>query len=187
MKRVTLQAEKRTEFGHSHAQQALRNGKVPGVLYGPSVHEFLYVKRHDLEKIVYTTETFLVQLNLEGKVYDTIIREVQYHPVHDYIRHVDFYAVPKDRKVTVELPLVLTGNSIGVQKGGRLGQLIRKIRVRGFIEELPSHVEVDISHLDLGQAMLIRDLPDFPFDIRMEPSIAIARIEIPRALRVEQQ
>jgi len=186
MKRVELKAEKRNEFGRSHVRRAIREGKVPGVLYGPSLHEFLYVKRHDLEKIVYTSETFLVQLHLDGRVYDTVIREVQYHPVHDYIRHVDFYAVPADRKVTVELPLVVKGNAIGAQKGGRLIQLVRKVRVRGLLSDLPSHIEVNVSNLDLGQTLYIRDLPEAPFDIRMEPSTALVRIEIPRSLRVGQ-
>ena len=187
MQEVHIQAQERKEQGRSAAQRARRQGFVPGVLYGKKVHKLLYVRRHDLNKIVYTLETYLVNVELNGETFQCVIREVQYHPVHDYIIHVDFYCVPKGEPVTVELPVKLVGVAPGVLAGGRLVQQIRKMRVKGLIKDLPSTVEVDVSNLQLGKALLVRDLPPYPFRVRMAPTVAIARIEIPRALRVQRE
>ena len=189
MKQVELNATIREDVGNAKVRKSRAQGLVPGVVYGPKVHKFIYVKRIDLEKVVYTPETYLVNLNVDGETYQTVIREVQYHPVHDYIMHVDFYAVPTDVPVTVELPIKLVGLAEGVKRGGKLVPLIRRMKVKGLIKDLPSAVEIDVTHLGLGKSILVRDLPKdkYPFVIRMSDTVAIAKIEIPRALRVKQQ
>ena len=188
MKKITLNATTRTEKGGRTAKRAHREGKVPAIMYGPQVHKYLYLKRLDIERIVFSPETYLIALSVEGeeKTYSTIIREIQYHPIHDYVIHVDFYAVPMDVPVTVELPVKLVGLAEGVKKGGKLVPLVRRIRVKGLINDLPSAVEVDVTPLKLGKSILVRDLPPQNFRIRMAPTVALARIEIPRALRVQQ-
>ncbi len=185
MKDITLKATVRTEKGASAANKARREGRIPAVVYGPNVHKLLYLDRLETEKVVYSPETYLVKLDLDGEIIDTVIREVQYHPVHDFIIHVDFYAVPSDVPVTVNLPIKLTGLAEGVKVGGKLVQLVRTVRVKGLIKDLPSAVEVDVTSLKLGKSFLVKDLPaDLPFRVRMSPTVALAKVEIPRALRV---
>ncbi len=185
MKNITLHTTLRTEKGASALNRARREGKIPAVVYGKDVHKLLYLNRLETEKVVFSPETYLVQLDVEGEKINTIIREVQYHPVHDYITHVDFYAVPSDVPVTVNLPIKLVGLAEGVKVGGKLVQLVRTVKVKGLIKDLPSAVEVDVTSLKLGKSFLVKDLAaDLPFRVRMSPTVALAKVEIPRALRV---
>ena len=189
MKQIDINVTIREDIGNSKLRQARKEGLVPAVIYGPNVHKAIYLKRLDIEKVVYSPETYLVNVKVEEETYPSIIREVQYHPVHDYITHVDFYAVPMDVPVTVELPIKLVGLAEGVKVGGKLVQLVRRIKVKGLIKDLPSAVEVDVTHLKLGKSILVRDLPqeNLPYKIRVADTVALAKIEIPRALRVGQR
>lgn len=161
MKTIALTGEIRTELG-SKTSRALRNeGKVPCVLYGGSelVHFFIYSP--DFKNLVYTPNTYKVQLTIEGKKYMAILQDMQFHPVNEAILHADFLLVDDVKKVTVTIPVKVTGNSPGVRSGGKLIQKVQRLRVKGLIKDIPDFVSVNIDSLDLGQSIKIKNL-DLP-------------------------
>jgi large subunit ribosomal protein L25 len=95
---------------------------------------------------------------MEGKKYKAIMKEIQFHPVSDKLNHIDFIEVTSDKPIVVELPVEITGSSVGIRAGGKLRQRKRYIKVKGLIEHLPDSLVIDISDLDIGQSVLAGEL-----------------------------
>lgn len=144
------------------ANRALRaENRVPGVLYGPEVKENLHfsVDELDLERILRTQQTKLVELTLDGTTYKTLVKRVEFHPVTDRPIHVDFYVLSKNHKVTLRIPISVVGNSRGVvENGGRMFQPMKVVRVRVLPEFIPSEFVVDITNLKIGGGIHVGDL-----------------------------
>lgn len=158
MKSLAISVKKRENVGKS-SSKALRNqGKVPCVLYGGEKQVCFYAHENDLRKLVYTSDVFLVELDIDGKSTKCVMQDIQFHPVTDKIIHIDFLEVFDDKEVTVEIPVVLNGISIGVRNGGNLLFRRNKIITRAIPAKLPDAIEVDISELRIGQFVYIKDL-----------------------------
>ena len=100
------------------------------------------------------------------------MKDIQFHPVSDKIIHVDFAQVFADKKVTVSLPIMLTGNSVGLLEGGKLRQRRRYLKVSGLIKDIPDHLDIDMTDLDIGDFLKIGDLEYDNLDI-LDPSRAM--------------
>lgn len=187
MKSIEVQGELRSNVGKVSAKAARKNGKVPAVVYtteGP-VHFELPIL--SAQKLVRTQDVYLVQLQLGDKQYPCVIREVQYHSVYDYILHMDFLAVNDQKAIVIELPLKIVGTAKGVLAGGVLVQKMRKLKVRGIPTQLPEFVSADVSDLELGKSLKIKDIKSEGFDIMNNKDIPVASVTIPRSLRVQQK
>ena len=136
-----------------------------------------------LRDLVYTSKAYFVDLNIEGKIYRSILQEIQFHPVSEMILHVDFLQISDQKKIKMTIPISFVGNSIGVAKGGILAKKQRNLRVFAYPKDMPSFVEVDITPLDLGQIIRINQIKTDNYTILALPNAPIASIEIPRALR----
>ena len=158
MKTAQLSGSLRTNVGKKDAA-ALRNAElVPCVLYGTGEQTHFSVKKNDIEKIVFSPEVYQVQLEIEGKKANAIIRELQQHPVKDTVQHVDFLEVTDAKPIRVGLPIRLEGKSPGVMAGGRLMQVFRKLNVLGLAKDLPDAITLDISKLKIGKSFRIKDI-----------------------------
>lgn len=180
MKTVALTGELRTELG-SKSSNGLRNeGKVPCVLYGEGnlIHFFVYSP--DFKALVYTPNTYKVQLTIEGKKYMAILQEMQFHPVNEAILHADFLAVTETKPVTVTIPVVVEGNSPGVRAGGKLIQKIQRIKIKGLISHIPDSIQVNIDQLDLGQSTKVKDIQIPNIEILDNKDNAIVSIKMTR-------
>ncbi|MEM6265141.1 MAG: 50S ribosomal protein L25 [Bacteroidota bacterium] len=182
MKTISIKAYDRPELGKASTRELRKEDKVPAVLYDNGKASHITINYLDARSILYTADTYIVNLDLEGGAADTIIREAQYHPVTDKIEHIDFLKVG-DKEVELTLPITLTGTPKGVIKGGRLMTKLRKIKVKGIPAELPELIQVDVSHLELGTSIKVSDLSIEGLKITSGGSAAIASVEIPRALR----
>jgi large subunit ribosomal protein L25 len=127
-------------------------------MYGSKNVVHFSAEEKAFKDLVYTHHTYLVKLDIEGKNYQAILKEIQFHPVSDKILHVDFVEVSADRQVVVDLPVEITGSSEGIKAGGKLRQRKRHIKVKGFIADLPDTLVVDISPLNIGQSIMAGDL-----------------------------
>jgi len=186
MKSIEVQGELRSNVGKVSAKAARKNGKVPAVVYttnGPLHFELPILTA---QKLVRTQDVYLVQLQLGDKQYPCVIREVQYHSVYDYILHMDFLSVNDEKAIVIELPLKLVGTAKGVLAGGVLVQKMRKLKVRGIPKHLPEYVSADVSNLELGKSLKIKDIKLDGFHIMNSKEIPIASVTIPRSLRVQQ-
>ncbi|OPY91424.1 MAG: 50S ribosomal protein L25 [Syntrophus sp. PtaU1.Bin208] len=159
-----LKATLREKSGKESAKRMRRKGLIPAVLYGPGTETLsLSVDASDLKTIKKGHEDHMfIKLLIDeaGKqvAKTSLIKEIQTEPLTGNVFHADFYAVRSDHKVTLEVPIHFTGQPVGIEKGGELQHLRREIKVSCFPSVLPEFISLDISGLDVGDAILIRDV-----------------------------
>lgn len=179
MKTAQLSGSLRANVGKKDAA-ALRNaGLVPCVLYGTGEQVSFSVKAIDIEKIVFSPDVYLIELDIDGKKVNAIIRELQQHPVKDTIQHVDFLQVTEDKPVRLGLPVRLVGSSRGVMAGGKLLQVFRKLNVVGLAKDFPEVIEVNISPLRMGQSVRVKQI-EIPGVTILDPANAVV-VSVKRA------
>lgn len=158
MKTLAISVKERMNVGKS-STRALRNqGNVPCVLYGGEKQVTFYAHENDFRKLVYTAETFVVELDIDGSKIRAIMQDIQFHPVSEKILHIDFLEVFDDKPVTVSLPVVLEGVPIGVKNGGNLMFRRPKIITKGLVSNLPDAITIDVEHLKIGMFIYIKDI-----------------------------
>lgn len=161
---LELTAQKRDQCGKGAARKVRRENSVPAVLYGPKTEPIsLTVSALQLEKLLRDThgESKLLNLNIGdggGAPLQVLIREVQVHPYRRRFLHIDFYEVPLDQPIDVEVPVELVGESIGVGKGGELNLIQRTLLVRCLPNQIPESIRIDVSKLDLSQILHVEEL-----------------------------
>ena len=184
MKTIELTATAREALGTTAAKQLRAQALLPGVLYGAGQHLHFYVPTVQLKPLVYTGQAHFVALKLAGKTYSCILKEVQMHPVSEMLLHVDLLEISDEKPITMQVPLRLVGTAPGVMAGGMLAQKVRKVLVRAAKKEMPDHVKLDVSKLELGQSARVRDITaEKGVTILDLGGIPAATVQIPRALR----
>ncbi|MES2798633.1 MAG: 50S ribosomal protein L25 [Bacteroidota bacterium] len=158
MKTAQLSGSARANVGKKEAAAARNAGLVPCVLYGTGEQTHFTVKRVELDKIIFSPEVYLVELEIDGKKSTAIVQDLQQHPTKDTIQHVDFLQTSDSKEIKIGLPVRLTGASRGVLAGGRLQQVFRNLKVVGLTKQLPDAITLDIAKLRIGQAIRVRDI-----------------------------
>jgi large subunit ribosomal protein L25 len=172
MKTAQLSGSLRSNVGKKDAT-ALRNAEmVPCVLYGQGEQTHFAVKRNDIDKIVFSPEVYLVELEIEGKKAKGIIRELQQHPTKDTIQHVDFLELSDSKPVRIGLPVRVTGSSKGVMAGGKLMQTFRRLNCVGLAKDLPDAITLDVTKLKIGKSVRVGqiEIPGVKF---LDPANAV--------------
>lgn len=184
MEIIAINGQPRTDLGKKGAK-AVRNGElIPCVLYGAGVSEHFSTEVSSVRHLIYTPDFKVAEITVEGKKHRCIVKAVQYHPVSEKIMHIDFLSLVPGHPVKVEVPLRFTGSSIGVKGGGKLQQNVRRVKIKTMPEDLVSELKLDISNLDMGQSVRVRDIKaPQNVEILTAASTPVATIEIPRALR----
>ncbi|MCR5561647.1 MAG: 50S ribosomal protein L25 [Bacteroidales bacterium] len=137
-----------------------KEGLVPCNLYGNGVENILFtVSDKDLQGLLCTPASFIVDLVLDGgKARTAILHELQFHPVKDNCLHVDFLAVDEKKPIAINVPLIISGHAVGVQKGGKFSQRLRALRISALMKDLPDNIGIDISGLDLDKKIVAGDV-----------------------------
>lgn len=187
MATLNLNAKIRTGKTKGSRNLLRRQGGVPGVYYvkksDPISIEALEL---DLKSFIYTPETYLVNLKLEGKEDATcILKDVQFDPVTDRIVHFDIMGITKGEKIFIEVPITIIGSAIGVKEGGILQHSLHKIEVKCLPSDIPEHIEVSISDLKMGHSIHVRDLKIENVEIVTSGDSVIVGVTAPRAEKVE--
>jgi len=154
-KELTLPVERRTKTGTTSAQALRRDGKIPGVLYGHGtapLHLAFEAKLFD-DLLHRGARNGLLTLTLDGKKADTVlVREVARNPVTRKIEHVDLQRVSEHEEVRARVPIVTIGTARGVREfGGVMDVLVHELEVEGPVDQLPDHLEIDVSDLGIHQ------------------------------------
>jgi large subunit ribosomal protein L25 len=181
MKTASLSGSLRGGVGKKDAATLRKGDRVPGVLYGGAEQIHFHVSKLDIERLVINPDVFRINLEIDGKSYDTIIQDIQFHPVTDHIVHFDALLLDEKKPVRIELPVRTKGTSPGVMNGGRLELLYRRVPVRGLPSKLPESVTVDISSLEIGSNLRVRDLSVEGCELLLSDSTLIASIKRTRA------
>jgi large subunit ribosomal protein L25 len=158
MKKVSMSGSLRENVGKKDAKKVRREGNIPCVIYGGKEQIHFVAKYLDFEKLVFTPDVYLVDIEVDGKTHQTILQEVQYHPVTDRILHADFMEVSDAKPIIVGMPVLLEGDSPGVMAGGQLIKKMHRIRVKGLAKDMPEFIRVDISKLLIGGSFKVKDL-----------------------------
>ena len=162
MSTATLSATLRSESGKGAARALRRAGSVPAVIYGHKREPMsLSIVTRELERLLerVAAGSTVVELSIDGKVSRTIIREIQKHPFKKQLVHVDFQELVAGEKITVSIPLIIVGTSVGVRSsGGVLDQTLRELEVSVDPSSIPNHIDVDVSALGVGDSVHVRDL-----------------------------
>lgn len=158
---TTLEAEQRNPGKKGDARKLRRNGRVPAVYYGPDQAPMsLSVDPEVLVRLFQATgnRNTVVQLKVDGSDYPALVREVQRHPVSRQILHVDFYSPPKDTPIQVMVPVTTVGKPAGAILGGRLRIIRREIEASCLFTQIPSHFEVDVSHMNIDDMVRVSEV-----------------------------
>ena len=158
MKTLAISVKERKNVGKTNTRALRNQGNVPCVLYGGEKQVTFYAHENDFRKLVYTADSFVVELSIDGAVTKAIMQDIQFHPVTDKILHIDFLEVFEDKLITVSIPVILKGTSIGVKNGGNLMFRRSKIITKGLIANLPNSIELNIEHLNIGMFTYIKDI-----------------------------
>lgn len=182
---LELKASPRQEFGKKTNKQR-KAGQIPAVIYGHGVKsESLYVPVKDFSNIYKQAgESTLIGLDMAGKKRNVLIHDLARDPLSEEIIHIDFYQVKMDEKIKAKVPLIFIGESPAVKnEGGVLVKNIQELEIEALPQDLPHHLEVDISGLTAFEDhILIKDLlVSGSVKILAEPEETIASVQPPRS------
>lgn len=184
MNTIAVNGNTRTDLGKKATKAVRKAGAIPCVMYGNGDPVHFTTTHKEVKKLIFTPSFQLAELNVDGMVQKAIIKNVQYHPVTEVIQHIDFLALVEGQTIKVELPVRFEGVSPGVRAGGKLVQSMRRIKVKALPKDLVDVLVLDVSELQLGSAIRVRDIQAVEgLEIMSAPATPVAGVEIPRALR----
>lgn len=184
MNTVDVNGTKRTDLGKKATKAVRKDGGIPCVLYGSGDPVHFTTTHAAVKKLIFTPKFQLAQIDVDGSKQKAIVKSVQYHPVTENIEHIDFLALEDGKPVRVELPVRFRGKSPGILAGGRLVQSMRRVKVKTTPENLVDELVLDLSKMELGSAIRVRDIDNIEgLQVMSAPATPVALVEIPRALR----
>ena len=187
MKTLAISVKERQNVGKTNTRALRNQGNVPCVLYGGEKQVTFYAHENDFRKLVYTPNTFVVELNINGSKTKAIMQDIQFHPVTDKILHIDFLEVFDGKPITVSLPVVLDGVAIGVKNGGNLMFRIPKIVSKGLMANLPDAITLSIEHLEIGMFISIKDIEVKGVEFLAPPNSVVVAVKTARAAILEEE
>lgn len=158
MKTLEIKGSIRKELGKKDSKKLRKDGNVPCVIYEKEGNVHFYTHENNFKNLIYTPDAHIVNLDLDGKPYKAVLQDVQFHPVSDRIIHVDFIEIYDDKPITISLPILITGDSVGVKAGGKLRIKKRHLKVRGFATDIPENLVIDITNVKIHHSVKVGDL-----------------------------
>ena len=158
MKTFEIKVNKRNEVGKKSTKKLRNEENVVCVLYGGKENVHFYAHENEFKDIIYTPNVYIINIDIEGEKHNAVLQDIQFHPVTDKILHIDFVEVFDDKPVTIGIPVELYGNSVGIRNGGKLRFNKRHLKVKGLAKDLPDTLKVDISNVNIGDTVKVKDL-----------------------------
>ena len=188
METIEIIGYKRANLGKKDSKKLREDGNVPCVLYGGDEQIHFHAPMILFRDLVYTPGANFIKLNIEGLEIDAILQDIQFHPVSEIILHADFLQLKDEKKIKMEIPVKIIGDSPGVQQGGKILMRIRKLSLMAYPKNMPQFVEVDISNLELGKSIKVEELLTEEYDILNSPVVSVVSVNIPRVkIEVEEE
>ena len=158
MKTIEIHGSLRKELGKKDSKQIRKSGNVPCVMYMKENNVHFHAHENSFRNLIYTHEAHLVKLSLDNQEYKAVLHDMQFHPVTDRLLHADFVQVFDDKPVNIDIPVTFVGDSAGVKAGGKLIVKKRHLKVKGLTEDLPEHLAVDVTDLQIAHSIKVGDL-----------------------------
>ena len=186
MKTITIKGQLRTGFGKAATRQIRSQEQVPGVIYGGAQEINFSAPAVAFKPLVYTPSFQLAEVDVEGKVYKCILKDLQFDKVSDQLIHVDLMELVEDKKVVATIPLKFTGVSKGVKDGGKFIGKITSLKIKTYPKYLKEQIEVAIDNLELNGNIRVEDVKEANYEILNSPRIPIASVVLTRQLKQEE-
>ena len=187
MKEINVTGQKRTDLGKKASKTLRKEGLVPCNLYGQATADGKPVAMSfacpmtELRKVVYTPHIYVINLVIDGESHTAIMKELQFHPVTDALLHVDFLEVNDQKPITIGIPVKLVGLAQGVHDGGRMNLSIRKINVTAPYQQIPEHLDVDVTALKIGKSIKVGELSYEGLELTTGKDVIVCSIKMTRA------
>ncbi len=176
-----LNIQERTTTGGKHARAMLREGQIPAILYYAGTENVnLSIDKIDLFHALHSGQ-HIFEIESGGETQFAMIKQMQYHPVSDDVIHLDLMRVRRSEKISITVPLVLEGESIGVKEGGVLSQQLVSIEIKCYPTDVPEQILVDVSGLELNTSLSVSDVDagDDEIEIVTSADINVASVHPP--------
>jgi large subunit ribosomal protein L25 len=189
---LELKSEKRQSIGKGESRSLRRGGRIPAVLYGPDAQTVsLSINEHEFATLLKNAKSSqqLIKIDTDdGEQHSAMIKELQTKPVTGEFLHVDFYKVDMNRKVRAHVPVIVKGKSIGVEMGGLLQIIRRKLEILCLPLEIPEAIEIDVTDLDVGDSIhveeiLLQDGIEIPADV----NFTVITVLAPKKEAIEEE
>ncbi len=187
MKEINLAGQKRETLGKKASKELRKEGLVPCNLYGLATEDgkpvamAFAVPMTELRKVVYTPHIYVINLVIDGENHTAIMKDLQFHPVTDAVLHVDFLEVNDKKPITIGIPVKLVGLAQGVRDGGRMNLSIRKINVTAPYQQIPEHLDVNVTSLRIGKSIKVGDLSYDGIELTTSKDVIVCSIKMTRA------
>ena len=158
MKTIEIKGSFRTELGKKSSKELRKSGNVPCVIYGKEKNIHFFAHENSFKNLVYTPAAHLVKLNIDDKVYKAVLKDMQFHPVKDNILHADFIEIHDNKPVVINIPIKVSGDSVGVIAGGKLSIKRRTLKVKGLADDLPETLPINITDLKIHEGIKVGEL-----------------------------
>ena len=136
-----------------------------------------------MRNLVYTPHIYVVDLNIDGKTVNAIMKDIQFHPVNDSILHVDFYQIDEAKPIVMEVPVQLEGLAEGVRAGGKLALQMRKLKVKALYNAIPERLTIDVTALGLGKTIKVGELHYEGLELINAKEAVVCAVKLTRAAR----
>lgn len=182
MAEIILKAERRAEFKRSISNQMRKAGSIPGIYYTFGEEPIpIKVSELALRPLVFTSESNIVSLQIEGenKPLSCILKDTQFEPVSGRIIHFDLIGLKEGEMINIEISLILKGSAIGVKEGGIVQHNLHKLDIKCLPQNIPPHIDVDISNLAIGDSIKVSDLKTEGIEILNDENASIVSVVPP--------
>jgi len=183
MKLIDLKGIVREAVGKKNCREVRANNGVPCVLYGGEKNVHFSVDEKELKSVVYTPHVYIVTLEIDGQRYESIMKDLQFHPVSEAVLHVDFLQLSETKDVIVRLPVELSGFAVGVKSGGKLVAGVKYLRLKGRAKNFPDILKIDVTNLELGKSIKVSDLKFENIEILDQKNTVLATVQLTRAAK----
>lgn len=184
MESISISGSVRKSLGKADAKVLRREGLVPCIIYGGTENIHFNLEERAFNKLIYTPNVYIVNLDLDGKTYAAIIKDVQFHPLTDKAVHVDFQQIHAGKAVSLNLPIRTVGVSRGVLNGGKLNQVLRRAKVFGVPAKMPDYIDIDISKLKIGGSVKVKDLKIAEVTFKENPNQILVSVKAKRGAKI---
>jgi len=183
MKSVVIEGKKRESLGKKSSKKVRLEENVPCVLYGGEAPVHFYTPFSQFRQIIYTPDVFIIELDIDGKKYSSILQDTQWNPIEEQLLHADFLLVSDKKPIKVELPIKIVGHAQGTKQGGKLKINMRKLKVKALAKNIPDAIDIDVEELGLGQSIKVGDLNIPEIEFMDKKSNVVVSVVVTRAAR----
>jgi large subunit ribosomal protein L25 len=187
MLEANLKVELRKNTGNQTSKSLRRLGRIPAIFYSHGEEAIpISVEAKELDHLIHGRINIINVIFEKGKTRKSILREIQRDPITDTLVHVDIMGIKLTEKVRINIPIVIIGTPLGVKEGGILEHLLREVQVEGLPLDIPDHIELDVSDLDIGRTVTLENTTIDKVKLLTDIHHPVAHVVQPKLHKVEE-